>query len=324
MELGARGVDATPRAIFAALWSFTDSRGRAWPSQETLARVTGRCVRTVRASVIALERAGAIVRDVPDLRERRRRRRTTAYLLRPLAPAPSPTGSPPPSSSPPRTAPSPERPREALPSPAGEALADTGHQAPELPEPVTAAPSVTAADDTAPELDGDGPSLEWEEELLPELEAFPPSPSAPTAAPSLEAFTDAPPPPPPATPTGAPEGADASAEDLRPELDGDPTAERPEPPAEDLTDTPAAPPVGASAAPSISGNGRPSTTGNPCREKTPGMNTIPAPARVRPARPSPFATPRTARAKAPPPPTSAPLAAVFARVVALARDRRAG
>jgi hypothetical protein len=79
IELDVRGLAATPRAVAVALWTHADPCGRCWPSQTTLARLVGRCERTVRAAVKALEAAGVLLRDVPALRERRTRRRTTAY-----------------------------------------------------------------------------------------------------------------------------------------------------------------------------------------------------------------------------------------------------
>jgi len=75
----AAKVSPTARAVAAALWTFCDPFGRCYPSQRTLARVTGRCERTIRASVKELERAGVLLRDVPRLTERRRSRRTTVY-----------------------------------------------------------------------------------------------------------------------------------------------------------------------------------------------------------------------------------------------------
>lgn len=80
-DLDERGIHATPRAVAAALWSFTNANGGCWPSQRRLARMTGRCERTVRSAVKALEAAGVIVRRVPDLRMRRVRHATTAYRL---------------------------------------------------------------------------------------------------------------------------------------------------------------------------------------------------------------------------------------------------
>lgn len=77
--LTAAKVSPTARSIAAALWTYCDPFGRCYPSQRTLARVTGRCERTVRASVKELERAGVLLRDVPRLTERRRSRRTTVY-----------------------------------------------------------------------------------------------------------------------------------------------------------------------------------------------------------------------------------------------------
>lgn len=80
-DLDERGIRATPRAVAAALWSFTNANGGSWPSQRRLARMTGRCERTVRSAVRELEAAGVIVRRVPDLRMRRVRHATTVYRL---------------------------------------------------------------------------------------------------------------------------------------------------------------------------------------------------------------------------------------------------
>ena len=80
-DLDERGIRATPRAVAAALWSFTNANGGSWPSQRRLARMTGRCERTVRSAVRELEAAGVILRRVPDLRMRRVRHATTVYRL---------------------------------------------------------------------------------------------------------------------------------------------------------------------------------------------------------------------------------------------------
>lgn len=157
--LGARGVSPTGRAVFTALWTFADPRGRAWPSQETLARLTGRCVRTVRTAVNELARAGAIVRDVPDLAERRRRRRTTAYLLtldgRPLAARPpaAPPGPPPAGADPDAPALAWGEPAEVdLDAPS---VVDDGGAPPA--EPPAEAPDAPAADTSAPSITGNEP-----------------------------------------------------------------------------------------------------------------------------------------------------------------------
>ena len=80
-DLDSRGIHATPRAVAVALWSHANANGGAWPSQRRLARMTGRCVRTVGAAVRELEAAGVIVRQVPELRLRRARHATTLYRL---------------------------------------------------------------------------------------------------------------------------------------------------------------------------------------------------------------------------------------------------
>lgn len=107
--LDARGLAASPRAVAVALWTHADPCGRCWPSQTTLARLVGRCERTVRDAVKALEAAGVLLRDVPALRERRVRRRTTAYRF--TVGAWLPVSARVPLTS---TAPSTTRPREAL------------------------------------------------------------------------------------------------------------------------------------------------------------------------------------------------------------------
>lgn len=80
-DLDSRGIHATPRAVAVALWSHANANGGAWPSQRRLARMTGRCVRTVGSAVRELEAAGVIVRQVPELRLRRARHATTVYRL---------------------------------------------------------------------------------------------------------------------------------------------------------------------------------------------------------------------------------------------------
>ena len=88
--VGATGTDA---AVLAALWTHADRHGGCWPSQRRLATLTGRCERTVRASVQRLAALGLIVRAVPEPASRRwgwtdpttgkRRggRRSTVYTL---------------------------------------------------------------------------------------------------------------------------------------------------------------------------------------------------------------------------------------------------
>ena len=102
-ELDDRQIHATPRAVAVALWTFTNHKGGSWPSQRRLARMTGRCERTVRSAVKALETAGVIRREVPELRYRRARGATTVYRLlagdAPPMTSTAPT-TPPPSPSP--------------------------------------------------------------------------------------------------------------------------------------------------------------------------------------------------------------------------------
>ena len=80
-DLDARGIRGTGRAVAAALWAHTNAAGGSWPSQRRLAKMTGRCVRTVGAAVRELEAAGVIARQVPELRLRRARHATTLYRL---------------------------------------------------------------------------------------------------------------------------------------------------------------------------------------------------------------------------------------------------
>lgn len=102
-ELDDRQIHATPRAVAVALWTFTNHKGGSWPSQRRLARLTGRCERTVRSAVKVLETAGVIRREVPELRYRRARHATTVYRLlagdAPPMTSTAPT-TPPPSPSP--------------------------------------------------------------------------------------------------------------------------------------------------------------------------------------------------------------------------------
>ena len=102
-ELDDRQIHATPRAVAVALWTFSNHKGGSWPSQRRLARLTGRCERTVRSAVKVLETAGVIRREVPELRYRRARGATTVYRLlagdAPPMTSTAPT-TPPPSPSP--------------------------------------------------------------------------------------------------------------------------------------------------------------------------------------------------------------------------------
>jgi hypothetical protein len=74
------------RAVLAALWTYTGSDGRCWPSQATLARRAGYSVRHVQRALTALERAGIVARACPAL-PHRRRHATTVYRVAPLAQA---------------------------------------------------------------------------------------------------------------------------------------------------------------------------------------------------------------------------------------------
>lgn len=186
-ELGARGASPSARATFAALWTFTDPAGRAWPSQRTLARVTGRCERTVRSNLGELARLGALARDVPTLTDRRRARRTTVYLLLPLAPhrPRAPASAPPaPETRPGRVNPAPsslaalERPPAGPPgavdAPEVSWAGEVEVEFPELHPAPSSSLSPLAGLAAAPEL----PELP---ELHPQLPEAPPRPSPATA-----------------------------------------------------------------------------------------------------------------------------------------------
>lgn len=135
--LGDRGISPTARSVYCALWSFADPRGRAWPAQETLARLTGRCVRTVRTAVGELEKAKVIARDVPTLADRRRCRRTTAYLVLALVLTTSPGSA---------------RSDAPTPDPTGDA-----------PEATTEAPTASGGDEgQAQPVEPEAPALAWE------------------------------------------------------------------------------------------------------------------------------------------------------------------
>jgi hypothetical protein len=183
--LGARGIAPTARAIFAALWTHADASGRCWPSQATLARLTGRCERTVRTALHQLERARVIARDVPRLTERRRTRRTTAYLLATLE---APTSA--------RAEPSPGAPRDA-------SVRRSAPMGTEPPAPAVDVSPVAARDARSPEAaplarqggDIDAPTLAFEGVEEVDLEE---EPLEEQAAPALD--LEAPPSPPPTTP----------------------------------------------------------------------------------------------------------------------------
>lgn len=93
-DLDARGIRGTGRAVAVALWSHANVNGGCWPSQRRLARMVGRCERSIRSAVRELESAGVIVRQVPPLRMRRARHATTVYKL--FAPDALPSVPPPP------------------------------------------------------------------------------------------------------------------------------------------------------------------------------------------------------------------------------------
>lgn len=126
------GLGASAAVVLAALWSWSNADGLAWPCVESIARRASVSRRTAFSALAQLENAGLIVRQVPALRARRVRRESTTYRVPtprdaqpalPLAelvavkrsPAPRPPRRVAPRSTPP-VAPSPE-PRAGRPAP---------------------------------------------------------------------------------------------------------------------------------------------------------------------------------------------------------------
>ena len=103
--------------VLAALLSWADANGTAWPCVASIARRSGKSERTVYDALDRLEEAGVIVRHRPSLGARRRSRESNTYRL-----AIPPHALPPSSSSraespcPPRRV-APARPRRARPAP---------------------------------------------------------------------------------------------------------------------------------------------------------------------------------------------------------------
>ena len=124
----AHGLGASAVAVLAALWSWSNADGLAWPCVESIARRSGVSRRTAFAALAQLETAGLVVRQVPLLRARRVRRESNTYRLptprdaQPALPFPSPMGkvTSTPSSRPPRrVAPRPPSPMAPSVEPAG-------------------------------------------------------------------------------------------------------------------------------------------------------------------------------------------------------------
>lgn len=65
----ARGLSAPAKAVILALACYADPKGRAFPSQATLAFDTGLCERTVRTALASLESLGWIVRERRNKRD---------------------------------------------------------------------------------------------------------------------------------------------------------------------------------------------------------------------------------------------------------------
>ena len=102
----AAGLLASDAAVLAALWSHVDAHGTAWPSIETLAKISHASTRTVLRSLKRLEGAGIVARHASALRARRRFRESNTYAVARAAALPQA----------PR-ADQPRRPRRVAPSP---------------------------------------------------------------------------------------------------------------------------------------------------------------------------------------------------------------
>ena len=77
----AHGLGASAVAVLAALWSWSNADGLAWPCVESIARRSGVSRRTAFSALAQLETAGLVVRQVPALRARRVRRESNTYRL---------------------------------------------------------------------------------------------------------------------------------------------------------------------------------------------------------------------------------------------------
>ncbi len=60
---------AGPKLTLIALANFADDGHHAWPSQDTMAKLTCQCVRTVRRSLVTLEQKGLIARAAEQRRK---------------------------------------------------------------------------------------------------------------------------------------------------------------------------------------------------------------------------------------------------------------
>lgn len=102
-----RALGASDVATLVALWAFTNREGIAWPGVDAIARRAHVCRRTCVTALERLGRVGLVVRQVPELRARRRRETSTYQLPTPRRPASAP---------PVASAPNPERSAERTPS----------------------------------------------------------------------------------------------------------------------------------------------------------------------------------------------------------------
>ena len=62
-------IQAGPKLTLIALANFADDGHHAWPSQDTMAKLTCQCVRTVRRSLVTLEQKGLIARAAQQRRK---------------------------------------------------------------------------------------------------------------------------------------------------------------------------------------------------------------------------------------------------------------
>lgn len=148
----AAALGGSAAVVLAALWSWANVGGVAWPCAESIARRAGKSRRTVFRALAQLEGAGLVVRQVPPLRARRRHRESNTYQLAPVTLPPRPAESlrPPRRVAPPRPssarAPAPSLPAES-PRPARAPL-----PAPSLPAELVPAPALPSSPEAPPAL----------------------------------------------------------------------------------------------------------------------------------------------------------------------------
>lgn len=130
----AHGLGASAVAVLAALWSWSNAEGLAWPCVESIARRSGVSRRTAFSALAQLETAGLVVRQVPLLRARRVRRESSTYRLptprdaQPALPFPLPMVKV-------TSAPSPRPPRRVAPRPPAPMAPSVEPAGPPTPQP---------------------------------------------------------------------------------------------------------------------------------------------------------------------------------------------